>query len=130
MMMMVTTTDAMMTMTAAMTVVFWKRPAESVQSRIRTILQMKITAHTGVIPQLAHRNWIMCQINCQKFSILLLFSKKILFLFKKYSILLSIMGLLKFLAATDHDISCVVFLNLHKLNFVQQMNHVRNRHKY
>ena len=40
-------------------------------------------AHTGIIPQLAHQTWIMCQTNCQKFSILLLFSKKILFLFKK-----------------------------------------------
>ena len=27
--------------------------------------------------------WIMCQTNCQRFSILLLFLKKILFLFKK-----------------------------------------------
>ena len=47
------------------------------------ILQVKIMAHTGIIPQLAHHTWIMCQTNCQKFSILLLSSKKILFLFKK-----------------------------------------------
>ena len=33
--------------------------------------------------QLAHHIWIMCQINCQTFSIFLFFLKKILFLFKK-----------------------------------------------
>ena len=27
------------------------------------ILQMKIMAHTGIIPQLAHRTWIMCRTN-------------------------------------------------------------------
>ena len=49
----------MMTMTA----VVLKRPAKSV--RCRRILQMTIMAHTGIIPQLAHHTWIMCQINCQ-----------------------------------------------------------------
>ena len=43
---------------------------------------MTIMARTGIIPQLAHHTWIMRQTNCQKFSISLLFSKKILFLFK------------------------------------------------
>ena len=39
-------------------------------------------AHTRIIPQLAHHTWIICQPSCQKFSILLKFSKKIWFLFK------------------------------------------------
>ena len=63
------------------TAVCLKRPAEPVHCR--RILQMTIMAHTGIIPQLAHHTWIMCQTNCQKFYILLLFSKKILFPFKK-----------------------------------------------
>jgi len=37
----------------------------------RRILQMTIMAHTGIIPQLAHHTWIMCQTNSQKWSILL-----------------------------------------------------------
>ena len=70
----------------------------------------------------------MCQTNFQKFFILLLFLKKILFLFKKLSILLGIISyiqcavhmrksdILQFLAATVIMTSSkVVFLNLYKL---------------
>jgi len=59
----------------------FERPAESVQCR--RILQMTIMAHTGIIPQLAHHTWIMCQTNCQKFSILFNSPRKYCFCSKR-----------------------------------------------